>query len=117
VKFVGLDLRQDQLPREYDLVTFKSMLHDWPENMAVRFLDEAVQALRPGGTLLIYERLPLDLSGVRPPFSMLPILLFFRSYRDPSAYEARLRSLGLTQIERREVDLDTRFVVMTARRP
>jgi hypothetical protein len=48
---------------------------------------------------------------------MLPILLFFRSYRDPDLYANHLRDRGFVAIERREVDLDTRFSVLTARKP
>jgi len=117
IGFLPLDLREDPLPRGYDLIVFKSMLHDWPETMADRFLERAVDALEPGGTLLIYERLPLGSFAATPPFSMLPILLFFRSYRDPSAYETQLRRLGLGEIDRLELDLDTRFAIMSARRP
>ena len=117
IRFAGLDLREDELPRDFDLISFKSMLHDWPERMAIGFLEKAVRSLRPDGTLLIYERLPLTFGESGPPFSALPILLFFRSYRDPGAYESRLRALGLSDIERHEVVLDTPFVIMTAKRP
>ena len=98
----------------FDLVTFKSMLHDWPEEDAGRFLDKAAQALAPSGTLLVFER--SGLGAGRPPFSLLPILLFFRSYRGPDGYAARLQALGLQDIRVQHVELDTPFVLLTARK-
>jgi SAM-dependent methyltransferase len=116
ITFVKGDIRNDVLPRGYDLIAFKSMLHDWPVEDAQRFLAKASRALEPGGTLLIFERGPIDLSSGTPPFSMLPILLFFRSYRAPAAYSKHLEALGFEHIECREIELDTRFFLLTARK-
>jgi SAM-dependent methyltransferase len=116
ITFIKGDIRNDVLPRGYDLVAFKSMLHDWPIEDAHRFLAKASRALEPGGTLLIFERGPLDLRGGVPPFSMLPILLFFRSYRSPSGYTKHLEALGFQDIECREIELDTPFFLITARK-
>jgi len=33
-----------------------SLLHDWPEEATKMFIDKAWQCLKPGGTLLIFER-------------------------------------------------------------
>jgi ubiquinone/menaquinone biosynthesis C-methylase UbiE len=117
IGFVQADVRRESLPSGYDLITFKSMLHDWPEAEALQFLDRAAAAVEPGGTILVYERLPIRIEGTTPPFSLLPILLFFRSYRDPETYAARLRELGFTDVVRSEIDLDTPFAVLTARKP
>lgn len=116
IAFFKGDIRNDVLPRGYDLIAFKSMLHDWPVEEASRFVAKAARALEPGGTLLIFERGPLSFDGV-PPFSMLPILLFFRSYRVPDGYEKQLAALGFEAIERREIVLDTPFFLVTARKP
>jgi ubiquinone/menaquinone biosynthesis C-methylase UbiE len=117
IGFMKADVRRDSLPAGYDLITFKSMLHDWPEADALQFLDRAAAAVEPGGTVLIFERLPIRIDGTAPAFSLLPILLFFRSYRDPETYAARLRERGFTDVVRREIDLDTPFAVLTARKP
>jgi SAM-dependent methyltransferase len=116
ISFLKRDLRRDPLPTGYDLISFKSMLHDWPEPQALDFLTKAAESVEPGGTLLIFERLPLRFESGTPPFSIIPILLFFRSYRDPNVYIDHLRTLGFDKIERREVELDTRFLLLTARR-
>jgi SAM-dependent methyltransferase len=116
IGFYKADLRQDPLPQGYDLIAFKSMLHDWPEEEALGFVSKAVAALPPGGTLLIFERGPIAPRGT-PPFSMLPILLFFRSYRLASIYTKHLQMLGLENVQRREVELDTPFFLVTADKP
>jgi SAM-dependent methyltransferase len=117
IGFVKADIRTDALPPGYDLVSFKSMLHDWPQDEAERFLAKAAHALEPGGTLLIFERGPIPAREATPPFALLPFLLFFRSYRPPEAYVKPLQALGFQDIEQREIALDTPFFLVTARKP
>jgi SAM-dependent methyltransferase len=116
IGFVAGDLRSDPLPAAHDLVCFKSMLHDWPQDDADRFLEQAAHALEPGGTLLIFERAPIDALRRPPRFADIPVLLFFRSYRDPRAYQATLERLGLRDVQCRSVELDTTFALVTARK-
>ena len=116
IGFIKADVRTDPLPSGYDLITFKSMLHDWPPQEADRFLSKAVEALAPGGTLLIFERSPLRVREAAPPFSLIPTLLFFRSYRPPTEYAARLEALGLRDAVLREIQLDTSFFVLSAKK-
>lgn len=117
IAFYKADMRHDALPGGYDLIAFKSMLHDWPEEEALGFVSKAAAALPPGGTLLIFERGPIVPGGQTPPFSMLPILLFFRSYRRASVYTKHLQALAFENIRRREVMLDTSFFLVTASKP
>lgn len=116
IGFLPGDVRSDPLPSGCDLITFKSMLHDWPEEEARGFLGKAVQALEPGGTLLIFERGPVRVREATPPFSALPTLLFFRSYREPAWYVAELEALGLRDASVREIDLDAPFFVVSAKK-
>ena len=117
ISFVPGNALTDPIPGGFDLISFKSMLHDWPEIDAVRFVDRAAEALEPGGTLLIFERGPLDFAAGSPPLSLLPILLFARSFRGPSLYEEELEALGFADIEVRDVELETCFFLLTARKP
>ena len=117
ISFLKRDIRTAPLPPGYDLITFKSMLHDWPAQEARQFVDKAARALEPGGTLLIFERGPMEFKGETPPMSMLPNLLFFRSYRPAIDYMDQLNALGFRDVRRRDLDLDSRFHVVTARKP
>ncbi|MGA7983668.1 MAG: methyltransferase [Burkholderiales bacterium] len=114
IGFIKADVRTDSLPAGYDLITFKSMLHDWPQEEAQGFVAQAARALEPGGTLLIFERGPMRVREATPPFSLLPTLLFFRSYRPAQDYVTQLQSLGLRDVTVREVDLDAPFYVVSA---
>ncbi|MES2533124.1 MAG: methyltransferase [Pseudomonadota bacterium] len=119
VRFVRRDRAQPALPAGHDLVTFKSMLHDWPDAEMADFLRRAHDALAPGGTLLIFERrqLPVDNDALSLPYGQVPLMLFFRSYRTPQAYRAQLSALGFQSITVAEVLLDMPFLLITATRP
>lgn len=114
ISFVKGDVRLDPLPGGFDLISFKSMLHDWPEEDALGFLDKAVSALAPGGSLMIFERLPIDPQATPIGFSTIPILLFFRSYRPMATYARHLESLGLKRVSQQTIDLDTPFGLLVA---
>jgi SAM-dependent methyltransferase len=117
IAFVKGDARSDALPRGHDLVSFKSMLHDWPEDAAGQFIARAAEALEPGGTLLIFERGALDLKGGVPAFSTIPTLLFFRSYRKAGVYTALLEKLGFQDVNVAKIELELPFFLVTARKP
>lgn len=116
IAFLPGDLRKDALPAGHDLITFKSVLHDWPEADALRFLDAAIAALVPGGTLLVFERLPLDVARHPPGFSLLPVLLFFRSYRPAEFYRRALEERGLRDLQLQEVRLEVPFLLLAGRK-
>ncbi len=115
--FAKGDVRSDALPGGHDLIAFKSMLHDWPAEDVGLFLEKAVQALEPGGTVLIFERAKLRASAQTTSMVMVPNLLFFRSYREASDYTERLSALGLRDIRQIDIELDSTFFVITARKP
>ena len=117
IAYMPTDLRRDPIPFGFDLITFKSMLHDWPQAEARQFIDKAARALKRGGTILIFERAPLAVQGETPPMSMLPNLLFFRSYRPASDYEDQLRALGMQDVGHTAVDLDSTWCIVTGRKP
>ena len=116
IAFLPADLRRDPFPGGHDLITFKSMLHDWPETEALGFLDAAATALQPGGTLLVFERLPLQPARNPPPFGLLPTLLFFRSYRPAAFYVRAFEERGLLDVRAGEVSLDVPFLLVTGRK-
>lgn len=114
ITFVEGSALTDPLPGDRDLVSFKSMLHDWPDAEAGRFVARASAALKPGGTLLIFERGPVE-AGDRS-WALIPFLLFFRSFRPPTLYTDRLAALGFRDIRVQTIDLETPFFLVTGRK-
>ena len=116
ISFIKGNALADELPKGFDLISFKSMLHDWPEIEAKQFITRAGQFLQPGGTLLIFERGPIEVSETTLPYSMIPFLLFFRSFRSPKVYREQLETLGFQDIEIQRIDLEMPFYLVTARK-
>lgn len=117
IAFVQGDLRRDHLPAGHDLITFKSMLHDWPTADARRFLQKAFAALPPSGTVLIFERMNLDPEDLSDDLHMVPNFLFLQYYRDSQDYVAMLRAIGFADIGCVPIALDSDYAVITARKP
>lgn len=113
VRFVKRSSDVEALPTGCDLITFKSMLHDWPEKEMTKFLARAHAALEPGGKLLIFERSAWKEGECKVSYGQLPIALFFRSYRDPVVYENQLQQLGFHSIHVKTVMLDMPFSLIT----
>ena len=117
VTFKALNAITDELPKNQCLVTFKSMLHDWPIEACRRLFDQAYTSLRDGGEILIFEREKLDLKaqGI-PSYGSIPTFLFFRSYREPEIYREHLIAAGFTNINIKMIILETPFLLITARK-
>lgn len=115
IDFVAGNGLTDPLPAGCDLITFKSMLHDWPELEAKRLLTRASQALGPGGTLLIFERAPIEIGATGLPYSMIPMLLFFRSFRPPGFYKDHLEAIGMADVKIQTIHVEMPFFLVTAR--
>lgn len=113
IGFISGNALADDLPHGFDLVIFKSMLHDWPDDAATRLISKAAEALEPGGTLLVFERAPIVVRYFDLPFSMVPFLLFFHSFRSPELYENELKRLGFESIRVQIISLETEFFLLT----
>ena len=117
ISFFPTDMRSGPLPIAADLVSFKSVLHDWPDHDALRLLERARALVRPGGRLVIFEREPIDARGRRIPYAMAPDLVFLHFLRPAEIYLSALEELGFAAIERRRVALEVGFHLIVARRP
>ena len=117
IGFIKGDVRAEPLPEGYDLIVFKSMLHDWPVQEARGFLDKAARALKPGGAIVVFERAPLEIGAAAPPMSLLPAMLFFRSYRPGLDYVTHFQTLGMMGVGYRTVALDSPFFLVSAVKP
>nr|WP_246413291.1 methyltransferase [Methylobacterium brachythecii] len=117
VTFHAADMRRDPLPAGHDLVTFKSVLHDWPAADARLLLERAIGALAPGGRLVIYERAPMPLRERALGFSQMADLVFQPFFRDAGLYMESLTAFGLCGARHRVLDLGTPFHLIDARKP
>ncbi len=93
MKFVPRDLRRDRLPAPVDAIVFKSVLHDWPDDMAAAFLGKAADALYPGGRLVIAERAPMVVSAEMP-FAAVANLAFLPFFRPAGTYAKLVEAAG-----------------------
>jgi len=116
ISFVKADGAVGPLPQGQDLVTFKSMLHDWAEEQVLSWLAYAHRALNPGGTVLIFERSILSLGESQVPYSHIPLMLFFRSYRSHEFYTDSLAAVGFRDVQCKAIELDMPFMLVTARK-
>ena len=114
ITFASGNALTDQLPGKYDTIIFKSMLHDWPEKEASLFLSKAAEALEPGGRILVFERWAVEEGKTKLTYSLLPMLLFYHSFRSPIVYEGILRGLGFDGIEITSIDLEMPFFLLKA---
>lgn len=117
IEFLEGDLRSDPLPSGHDVISFKSVLHDWPEEDAALFLSKAADALEPGGRLVIFERMPIRLNGKRLPYSMVANLVFLPFFRKPDFYTDALGELGFVDIAVRSIGIEMPFALISARKP
>ncbi len=113
IAFAAGSALTDSLPGGFDLVTFKSMLHDWPDREAKELLLRASRSLEAGGTLLIFERGPIEVDARGVPYSAIPFLLFFRSFRSPLWYQHQLEGLGFRQVTIQQIDLGVPFSLVS----
>lgn len=115
VSFQPGNMLQDDFPA-VDLITWKSVLHDWPEDHAAHLLCKTYESLPPGGSILIFERQAWDFSQHATSYGLLPVFLFFRSYRTADDYRGLLQQAGFSEIDVQTIELEVPFLLATARR-
>ncbi|MEP6563579.1 MAG: methyltransferase [Mesorhizobium sp.] len=116
ISFMEGDLRNDPLPAGHDVISFKSVLHDWPQENAAAFIGKAASALEPGGRMVIFERMPIETGGTRLPYSMVANLVFLPFFRSPDFYASELDKRGFVDITVQSVGIEMPFALVTARK-
>lgn len=114
IEFVSAGETPTEFPSGVDTVCFKSMLHDWPDAEMRQFLERAWRALDRGGRVVIFERGRIEVGVGQIPYALVPIMLFFRSYRSPRDYVGLLEQIGFRDIAWRTVELEVPFMLVTA---
>ena len=113
--FVEGDARRDPLPAGMDVALFKSVLHDWPEDGARHLLDAAAKALKPGGQIVIFERLPFELER-HLGYHEISNLMFLHHLRKPDFYRARLAATGFDIVAEAQIELDMPFFLLAGKK-
>jgi len=117
IDFITADARRDPLPPGYDAISFKSVLHDWPEPDARQLVTRARDALPSGGRLFVVERGAFAHGPAPLPYAAAANLVFARFYRPPSAYAELLDDLGFEDISVQTVDIEMPFHVIAGTKP
>lgn len=113
VSFHAGNMLEDPFPGDCDLISWKSVLHDWPDHYVSSLLQKTFDTLPSRGRILIFERQSWDFSEYSTPYGLLPVFLFFRSYRDPQFYVDLMKEVGFQDIEIQTVELEVPFVLAT----
>ena len=114
IQFQPMNFTQDPIPDGYDLITCKSVLHDWPDEYATHIITSVYNSLPTGGRFVIFERQQWDFQTEATPYGSLPVMLFFRSYRKPEFYVDVLEAAGFHSIEVKTLRLDLPFMLISA---
>lgn len=114
LRFIPGDARAAPWPRPVDTVIFKSVLHDWPDDDACRFIDRAISAIEGEGGIIICERAPLDPGDERPAILRAEDMVFAPFFRGPHLYVAALVRGGL-DVTVAEPSADLPFFVVSGR--
>jgi SAM-dependent methyltransferase len=117
LSFFSTDMRTGALPQAADLVSFKSVLHDWPDAEAGLLMDRAAGLVKPGGLFMIFERAPIAMHGKRVPYVMAADLVFLHFLRPADLYLRKLQQLGFVLLDHRMIELDIGFHFILAQRP
>ena len=115
VRFQPWDLRNEPVPTGFDLITCKSLLHDWPLQIARELVSNIRKSIKRGGQLFIFERARWNPNDFPWSFGELPISLFHYSYRDAAVYRSWLQEDGWTDIDILMVPLDVPFMLIQAK--
>lgn len=116
IDFLPLSFLDSPLPSGFDLITCKSVLHDWPDDRARQIIEKSFSALKPGGRVLLFERAAWNPISHPLSYGLLPILLFFRSYREPQFYVERLTAAGFRNIAVQRLELEVPFMLISGQK-
>ncbi len=114
IEFMAGNMHTEPLPADSDLITWKSVLHDWPDAAVPGLFRKAWKALPEGGSVVIFERQKWDARDAPLSYGDLPTSLFFRSYRDPAVYQCWLQEAGFRQVQLQTISLEVPFLLLSA---
>ena len=117
VNFLPFDMRADAVPSGFGLISFKSVLHDWPDDHASSVLEKVAASLPIGGKMLIFERESLPSDATMPlGFENAFNRVFAPNYRSFDFYRTLVSNAGLTTQSDLQIWIDWPFRLLVAER-
>lgn len=107
VDFVEGDFFQDPLPADNDVVVLSMILHDWAPEQSEQLVARCVEALRPGGRLVVCELLVDDDKSGPVNASLMSLNMLVEAWgRNYTAaeYEQWMRAAGLSGVHTTRFD-------------
>ena len=111
------DLAGNRMDQNYDLISFKSVLHDWPEEHVLELIEKAWGKLIPGGRFVVIERAKFPGSIVPLGLGQAPVWMFWNYYRSPAFYESIFQNHFQVSAETQIVHADMTWMVMQVVKP
>lgn len=111
------DLAENRMDGQYDLVSFKSVLHDWPDEHVLELIKKAWEKLIPGGRFVVIERAKFSGSTVPLGLGQAPVWMFWNYYRAPAFYESIFQKHFQVSAQTQIVHADMTWMVMQVVKP
>jgi SAM-dependent methyltransferase len=112
IDFQPGDFLKDPWSGLFDVITFKSVLHDWPDQHARVLLQKAWDHLTHGGRLVVLERVNIPGGQVPLGFGQSPVWMFWNHYRSPGFYESFAAEYLNTRPETRIIQADMPWMAL-----
>lgn len=97
LRFFEGDFQEDAFPGGFEVVVFKGVLNDWPDQMVPLLLQKARAALAPGGRLVVVEHMQGEWGAEVDAWFDLSFMYLIeqaREFRTKAFYSAALEALG-----------------------
>ncbi len=111
------DSHGNRADRKYDLISYKSVLHDWPDEHVLELIKKAWGELIPGGRFVVIERAKFPGSTVPLGLGQAPVWMFWNYYRSPAFYESILQKHFHVYAETQIVHADMTWMVTQVVKP
>ena len=96
-----------------NVILFKSVLHDWPDDDVRDMLERAIEILPEKGRIIVCERGPFgQKDAVKGDIKTLANLVFAPFYRAPDLYREIMEAAGLS-VGQSQVEIDMTFHITT----
>ena len=97
LRFFEGDFQEHDFPKGFEVVVFKGVLNDWPDNLIAMLLQKGRAALAPGGRLIVVEHMQGEWGAEVDAWfdiSFMYLIEQGREFRTKDFYADHLRTIG-----------------------